>query len=268
MSKTMVSAVAILVSSLVISAAQADSIGVSFYVPGNAATGPLFDTAGGINDFAGTPFAVDPNTNARQQFWNDLPGSSGAGVGSMSNLQDSNGVSTSLDVAWSGSDVANNGGWQGATSDSRFFNGQLLAVTGPRLSVAFTDLPAEYLAAGFDIYVYADVDGAGTPLDFRLEAAGNILEGPVGIIDNQEATGANFDVLPTDYDIAYRTNDPNNDLAGNYIVFENRFETSFEITGDFSVSAVQLVRNIVPEPSSTLLLSFSLSAFFVRRRSR
>ena len=200
----------LLLSLTLISAANSESIGVNFYLPGDSGTGPLYDPAAGVNDPAGTPIGIDIGQVPRQQFWNDLPGGPAMGVGNASDLQDSSGSITSMDVSWSGTDVGNNGGWLGATSDSRMFNGQLLELLGSRLSVSFSDIPADYVTAGYDIYVYADIDGVGQSLDIRLESspAGPILEGPVGVMDIQTATVAHPDVLPTDYDLAYTTNDP------------------------------------------------------------
>ena len=250
--------------------AWSNSIGVNFYVPGNSATGPLFDATAGVNDIAGTPLGVDVGQVPRQQFWNDLAGGPSMGNGASIDLQDSVGALTTTDVNWNGTDVASNGGWFGATSDSKLFNGQLLDVLSSRLSVSFTEIPASYQSLGYDIYVYADVDGTGQSLDVRLEStpAGPILEGPVGVLDVQSASLAHPDVLPADYDLAYATNDPSSDLQGNYLVFENRTEDAITITGDFSISAIQLVRN-VPEPSlASWLFGLPLLVALVRRSLR
>ena len=236
-----------------VSLASGQSIGVSFYVPGDSLTGPLFDSGVARNDEAGTPQGVGLQPIPRQRFWNDLAGGPNDGAGNTLNLQDNSGVPTSVDVNWAGTDVDNNGGWQGQTSDSRFFNGQLLTTTATPLTISFVEISNDYSVHGYDVYVYADIDGVGFGHDIRLQStpAGPLLEGPVGLMDIQAASIGNTEVLAAprnDYDRGYATSDATSDFEGNFIVFEDRNDTAFTITSNFSVSGVQLVANVVPEP--------------------
>lgn len=234
-----------------------NSIAFSFFNPADGATGPLF---------VGPPNSPATNLAAgvlpvRQDFWNDLAGGPNNGSGLQTALQDRFGTPTSLTVQWFGSDVSSQSyipaGAPGA-GDSQMMNGTLINALGPTTQLDVSLVPASFLAAGYDVYVYADREFINNQESVRIEVGGNAI-GSFALQDVKSdftMTGPATFGLP-DYD------DATMDGVGNFVRFENLSAPNFSIIADAGgaisyINGVQIVSREIPEPATLLLTSLLL----------
>ena len=227
---------------------------------------PLAISINFANDQNGNAFNVTGSTGVVDvPNWNNLT-SDGSGDGSMADLVDSQGNSTSASATWTSNNRWNNGSWPDDGGIGSLFRAYLDtgnggAANGANIQIA--DLPAEF-AGGFDVYVFFDGSGNGRFGDYTVDDGTTSIT----LVGNDEANNLG-DFVQDLGDLA---------SSGNYLLFEglagNGVTISSAATSGFraGVNGVQIVATaaVVPEPSTFVLAVLGLLglAWFGRRRRR
>lgn len=180
-----------------------------------------------------------------------------------SNLPDSTGVATSINITTSSnSGTWSQGGHPGQDTDGSYnkelLNGYLNGTGANSTSVTLSGIPSTWTS--YDVYVYFASD--------NYTRTGTVTDGTTtysfGVLDNMVAGGNALFTQTTDTG----TNYP----EANYAVFSytsgtsQTFSTSFTTAGEYGgIAAIQIVG--VPEPTAALLGSLGLLGLLRRRRA-
>ncbi len=199
-------------------------VSASFYDIAIATSGPMLSTS-----YAGVPPSqYNIPTNIQVSNWNNLPLQFLSVPGSNLDLFDSQGFFTSVDVDWIATDVTV-GAWAGGISagDSTMMNGaiqsSLLAPTD-RIEINVHDLASSFdLSAGYDVIIYADVDGTGAKQSFFVDD-GFTLGSAITMEDV-----VSYGPFPRVFDPAVDYDEGTTDGAGTWIRFSGLSGPSFTI---------------------------------------
>ncbi len=250
---------------------QTRVVSASFYDSSNLETGPMVNLGPGFNLIAGI---TNGSPNVRVPFWNDLDGVTGA----VTDLIDSDGLPTSVDVSYLGTDLfANHYPGGGLDGDATMMNGHLAAqVLGQSglVSVTVSDIGGAFdLSAGYDVYVYVDTEDVGSDQILQIDdglTGIRTLSVTDNVDDIDDMTG-----IPLIFDPNIDYDDATLDGRGTYVVFTGlqgdlfRLLAMSPVDGPAYINGFQIVgRNAtIPEPSGLLLLGMLVGAGLVARRS-
>lgn len=251
---------------------------------------PAADTAGVVPISNWNNLVIDRFTTAQTHSSSALPtGQNPASSAIPFTLSDSSATATTAQVtAWTGGDSYSVYGTAGSSPDQQLMNGLLGSKkTGgsnspQNASLTISSIPAGYISAGYDVYVYYNNNNAvGSPQD------------GVVTLTSGSFTSATYDVatvgqVPLNGDGTYpyteyntATNTVNvfnstNYYVSNYLIIPvpaggaSSFQVSFAEpnTGNPGITAIEIVP--VPEPSSLALLLFATvpTALLISRRLR
>ncbi|MEM1058688.1 MAG: hypothetical protein AAGK14_05525 [Verrucomicrobiota bacterium] len=189
--------------------------------------------------------------------WNLAPTTGNPGAGTLTNLLDSTGIATTIDLDYtSGQSVIVRSGSGTATPNQTLYAGTLRSGQGPAPVIPVTFSFSEInIAPAYDLILYLSSPGASGTISLNGET-------PIPI----SPTAPNSD------DPYVFTEITSGNPVGNYIVFRNLTDPSPEIelfaNGPFSnigVAGLQIV--VVPEPqTATLMLIGSLFGLPLYRR--
>lgn len=202
-------------------------VSASFYDINDPTTGPMLSTS-----IAGVPPSqYNVPTSVRVSNWNNLPLEFLNVPGSNLDLYDSNGVFTSVDVDWEGTDVLAGpwNHWNGGTQvgDSTMMNGAIqstLKAPTDKVEIKVSDLANAFdIGNGYDVIIYADQDGVGGMQSFFVDdgiTVGAALR-MTDVVDN----GPN----PRVFDPALDYDEGTTDGLGSWIRFSGLRGASFTI---------------------------------------
>lgn len=159
----------------------------------------------------GTPSPMQPLETAGWipvTNWNNAPGN----TGSASNLVLNDGTVTSASADWSANNTWSTSITE-AAGDARMMKGYLDTTGTSTTTVHINNLPANFVGAGYDVYVYFDGDNGSNAKNEIYTLAGTTLTGV-------DLANVNF------YGEYYQ----NNNGGSNYVVFRNVTTTSFTLT--------------------------------------
>jgi len=244
--KTFISA-ALLATALHTSAATTQIISINFQGGRNPATGP---------DVTGTAGYV-PADN-----WNNGTGASGT----VSNLIDSNGTNTSVDLSWQVFNTWDLQNGDGNGTDQDMMSGYLdnFGASGPSDFITISGIQPN---KGYDVYVYFN---RGAATYSGLNATDGINNNTYYGFDNGSSYATNGYLLSSD------DNSGDGYTTSNVFLFEDYIGSTLNLdnpadpadhggTWKTYVQGIQLVVT-VPEPSSTALLGLGLSSLLLRRK--
>ena len=131
--------------------------------------------------------------------WNNAAGNSG----SVTSLVQSDGTATSASVSWSSSNT-----WSlpitEVAGDARMMKGYIDCPGGKTTTVTISSLPASYVSAGYDVYVYTDGDNGASTKTGEYTLSGTTF-------GNADSAGVNF--------VGHYFQ--SNNGGGNYVLFKN-----------------------------------------------
>ncbi len=239
-----------------VSFAQAGSIGISHIGPG---------TGEGGSDGIASPVTL-PGGAVPQSNWNNIDGASG----SLSGLIDSAGNQTTANAVWLSVSGTGDTGGVTDTGDGQLMHGYLNA-DDQWASLKVSDLPAEIVALGYDVYVYHESQGGDGGIGyFTMNPNPSAFE-PLWARDMDGSFGSGLGLVENGYDTLAEAEAGS---GGNYVVFRGLTGDGFSlravgVTGNprMPIQGIQIVP--VPEPSTLVLAAlglFGLAMLGWRRR--
>ena len=243
--KTFITA-AVLATAMHASAATISIISVNFQGGGNPSTGPdVTSTAGYV-----------PADN-----WNNGTGASGT----VSNLIDSTGTTTSTDVTWTTNNLWDLANGNGSGGDQDMMSGYLDNFDVGSHAITISGLQPN---KGYDVYVYFN---RGNATYSGLSATDGISNNTYYGFDNGSSYATNGYLLSSDDNIGDGWTTANvflyEDYTGSTLTITDPANPGAPGTWKSYVQGIQIVMT-VPEPSSTALLGLGGVALMLRRRRK
>lgn len=174
--------------------------------------------------------------------WNNFANSASPGT----DLLDDSNVNTTADVEWTGGTWDNGGGPSG---NAQLLDGYLDDNNAGGTSVTVTDIPY----AQYDVHVYFNHDGQdGETGIFNVDSLNGVAYSTTGVFDlSNNSTG----ILDDGNSLTV------SGLSGDLVIVnDERAANSIS-----NISGIQIVE-VIPEPSSTVLLGLGGVALLLRRR--
>jgi hypothetical protein len=206
----------------------------------------LRSSEGGVSTAPTDSAGVVAALNWNMLIWNSV------GPTSVSDLDDAEGAPTTIDASITASSLNNSRRYTGVHPDKRML---LTAkchsqAAGQWTRCTISDIPAEFVANGYDVYVYlTDQYTSASEGSVALGANTYYITTPA---DDEAYFDANGYVLSAD------TNPGDGYDSGNYVLFERQTAASFDVTFTYVSGARQGMAGIqivmIPKPGGTVIL--------------
>ncbi len=191
--------------------------------------------------------------------WNNVTNNDGTGLeASGIALVDGDGAATSAVLAYkAGFSTWNNNDWRNQSAgDYKMMEGWFGNKADDNGHFTFSNLPAEFVTAGYDVYIYYESNRHDRNMKFTVDGVDNYGA------ENSIFTGTFTEASGTSYA---------NATEGNYLVFEDVDLSTLVITADADAESgraactgIQIVT--VPEPATLVMLTLGGIATLYRRR--